>query len=55
MTCAIFKLGISEIPSLLEPYCLTILPQSSIEKAFVFFFLKKKQTKTKSEKDNPSL
>lgn len=37
-TCAIFKLGISEAASLLEPYYLTITPHNSIEKDFVLFY-----------------
>lgn len=36
-TCMIFKLGISDIPSLSELYNLTIVPQSSMEKRFSFF------------------
>lgn len=38
-TCTIFKLGISDIPSLLELYYLTLTPQNSIEKDFPFFVL----------------
>lgn len=36
-TCIIFKLGISEVPSPLELYYLTLIPQNSIEKDFPFF------------------